>query len=248
MENLEALKSEVSSQIESLSLLKERIEKELSRASEPAAFEKGRWYMSSWGNLVNYQGDGISFGFGFLEQRWHYGGLGIRNNDPVCTFRLATKEEIESALIAEAKRRLDIGLPIRGLRRIEATDKWNSNGGNGYGYDDNKSKLLSVSWYYNAETDTLYNWGHGLAVVYEKGKFAEILKDEPIKIAGFEVKYDGNRCYVSVPGETIYYGKDEIEMMRQVLNKPKIKSLNVGCTGQYKVSHDDIQKILAGFK
>jgi hypothetical protein len=108
--------------------------------------------------------------------------------------RKLTPSEIEAHLIAEAKR--------RGYK--EGT-KFKS-----YFDDGNKIRTIEkydrktpIKFYYTKNTDSLRsamytNYGEFCSnpSVYQDGQWAEIIKDEPIKIGGYEVKFKNGRIKV----------------------------------------------------
>ena len=88
-------------------------------------------------------------------------------------YRLATPEEIKSHLIEEAKRRgYKHGSIINSLITLRTK----------HILDMTYSKGL----YDGVRTDTFW-YGGGL--IYKQGKWAEIIKEEPIKIGGYEVEF-----------------------------------------------------------
>jgi len=109
--------------------------------------------------------------------------------------RLATPQEIETHLIAEAKK--------RGYAQGQTIKR------NNFFYNSSKCDIpfpkddrseykyspMSVSC--QANQDGLLFWG---IFIYQQGQWAEIVKEEPIKIGEYEVKFgnDGDSKFVSV--------------------------------------------------
>ncbi len=73
----------------------------------PEAFETklevGRWYKGCENEIVCYCGDNL--GYGFIENGDWYHNSGWEFDSKFTEWKLATTEEVEAALIAEAKKR-----------------------------------------------------------------------------------------------------------------------------------------------
>jgi len=70
--------------------------------------------------------------------------------------------------------------------------------------------------------------------------FEPIYEDEKIMIGDYEVKI--NKNYVIING--IRYERSSLETIRLTLLITSVKSLNVGCNGQYKIDLDLLNKII----
>jgi hypothetical protein len=72
----------------------------------------------------------------------------------------------------------------------------------------------------------------------------EIKKAQIIEIGGYEVKFlNKESCVIN----GIEYIKTHLVVLRYLMNKNQIKSLNVGCSGQYKVDLPLLEKIIDKF-
>jgi hypothetical protein len=97
---------------------------------------------------------------------------------------------------------------------------------------------------YDPDTNTLFYKGMR---VYCSGKWAEIIesKEPPIMIGDCEVAFMTNS--IRIDGHV--YTKEFITLCGRVLTESEqIKSLNVGCNGQYKVDAELITRILERMK
>ena len=130
-------------------------------------FEVGKWYKFKSG-IMNYQNG--EYGYGVWNDNWH---------DMICfdgrekAERPATDKEVEEALIKEAERR---GFK-KGVRFKSAIRNWECLP------SKNDFKYTHKHDYYGG--CLLFLDGNG---VFYNGKWAEIIKDEPVKVGGYEVK------------------------------------------------------------
>jgi hypothetical protein len=83
--------------------------------------------------------------------------------------------------------------------------------------------------------------------IKRKATEEEIKKAQSIEIGGYEVAFPlykgGNIC--SING--VEYYRPEIVSLLNIMKKGQIKSLNVGCSGQYKVDLELLEKIIDKF-
>ena len=85
-------------------------------------------------------------------------------------FRKSTPEEIEEHLTKEARKKGFVGeARFVGLREVEPGEINNT-----MGSKPGKNVCGSMTKY-RMETDTLYSWGMGCSVMYENGKWAELV-------------------------------------------------------------------------
>lgn len=129
----------------------------------PKAFKKdlkvGRWYKSIKGNfLVNYQSDSLE-NYGFWENQVFKDDIAFGSYwSNLCVE--ATPQEVEIALIAEAKRKGykkgNFKCPLS--RESQFSEDYNE-------------------WYFESLTNSLYTKGAGKggACIFKEGKWAEIL-------------------------------------------------------------------------
>jgi hypothetical protein len=71
----------------------------------------------------------------------------------------------------------------------------------------------------------------------------EIKKAQSIEIGGYEVKF--NRVDIDI--NNVIYNKEELLALKYLMKKGQIKSLNVGCLGQYTVDLPLLEKIIDKF-
>jgi hypothetical protein len=71
----------------------------------------------------------------------------------------------------------------------------------------------------------------------------EIKKAQIIKIGGYEVKINSYQIEIN----NITYGKGQLLDLRTLIKLGQIKSLNVGCSGQYTVDLELLEKIIEKF-
>jgi hypothetical protein len=71
----------------------------------------------------------------------------------------------------------------------------------------------------------------------------EIEKAITIKIGDYKAKFRNTR----VSFDNVEYNRVDLCILRDLMNKGQIKSLNVGCSGQYKVDLELINKIISQF-
>jgi hypothetical protein len=155
------------------SRIKDLLKEVESLKKQEPKFEVGKWYKDPNGCfMVNCQNPNIpynngSFGFGFgaISSEWHDKGLGKDR----CLIP-ATPKEVETALIAEAKKRGFKG------RKVKTLDR----GDNGIAWGD--------SLEYDSKNDSLYGDSGGTGIIYKQGQWAEIIKEDKIMIGGYEVE------------------------------------------------------------
>ena len=196
---------------------KERIDaleaelQQLKKELETPTFEVGKWYNSDGDSLLfitefNANGEKTFKGYGFhfskwsFEQWWNYDNF----------LTPATDKEVEAALIKEAKKRgFKDGVkikPVSGDINI---------------LFDNKFEYLK-KWHEYKNALFIDNY-----LVFSNGKWAEIIKDEPIKVGGYEVKKNAD-----------YY-----EIGCREIPKCDIKDLSIFMSSQRftKVSFDGVE-------
>jgi len=214
-------------EIENLENKVKDIQKELeslkSLAVDKPKFEVGKWYKSSNG-LSCFKGG--EFGYGFIDGKWF-------DNITMLIFSnwtLATESEVSEHLIEEAKRR---GFKDKLELKVDFSP---------YIGDQFKDYMKCGDFQYLQEYDTLSCGGR---IIFKKGKWAEIVKEEKILIGGkYEVKFEVNAVVIN----NVYYHKDYLLKVKEVLNTFQVASLNVGCNGQYQVDLEVINKILDKLK
>lgn len=155
--------------------------KELKQELNKPAFEVGKWYKSN--RAIYYKGDTNAYGLNDVGQWVEYQSKNIGWES--YKFVPATDKEVEEALIEEAiKRGFKEGGIVKGDSYFEHSYGGIITDSATWEYDINKDELSLIR---GIKTNI-----HGVCrmIVYKQGKWAEIIKDEPIKIGGYEVKRD----------------------------------------------------------
>jgi hypothetical protein len=73
--------------------------------------------------------------------------------------------------------------------------------------------------------------------------FEPVYKEDKIEIGGYEVKINSFDIQIN----NVTYGKGQLLDLRTLMKKGQIKSLNVGCSGQYNVDLELLEKIIDKF-
>lgn len=187
--------------IEKLELELAELKKEVRK---PQSFEIGKWYVSAEGKptcicVKEKRGSGF-YGYG-VTYRNEWTDDGMLQDTTIKYMKVATPKEVEEALIKEAERRgfkegvrfncIDEG--YEGVCEIDEMDNWFTS--------DEDGEALRVI---NIEE----NWDETCSnpSIYLNGKWAEIIKDEPIMIGSYEVKFNSDSIQVgcqTVTKETI---------------------------------------------
>jgi hypothetical protein len=71
----------------------------------------------------------------------------------------------------------------------------------------------------------------------------EIKKAQIIEIGGYEVKINS----IDIEINNVSYSKNDLIVLKHLFKQGQIKSLNVGCSGQYKVDLELLEKIIDKF-
>jgi len=210
------------------------IEKQLSELkaslSKPTQFEVEKWYMHdhSIKCLFNYQPNGK--GFGFNNGDWTLNWC-CDPSDWHKEVRPATESEIKEALVTEAiKRGFKEGVRIEIIK--------------GYSKGNVSKNKIKSEFYYELYEDELSCESYGCDyTIYSKGKWATIVKDEPIKIGGYEVSFSGD--YTMIDGNI--FTKEFWQAAKVVASHNKA-GVRVGCSKQFDVSLETINKIINQIK
>lgn len=200
-------------------------------------FEDGKWYIAphleNRTTLIKSNGKiEICKNYNKIGYYEFYNASNYNNSvyyfvNSFCTlnnFREATAKEVEEILIKYAKQQGYVG----------------------------KVKVKNDNSVFSVNCDKLYfnkNYGKetlndGFRAIYIDGKWREIVKEETIAIGQYEVEF--KKDFISINGIT--YPKRLIESMDEIMRLGQVKSLNVGCSGQYKVDAETISKILNKLK
>jgi len=147
--------------------------------------EVGKWYILTHNPnkifcCTSVNEIGVVYGYGFSDGQWvekldHNGITCICNEEAFKYARPATNEEVQKALIEEAKRRYSVPCNIYYLDGVEGT-------------------LRGYYLYYSSKSNTLYATGGSYDIVFQNGKWA---KPYGIKVNGYTVtKIDNNNVKV----------------------------------------------------
>ena len=223
-EQLEKLRQEAT---DSIAKINEALE---ALKNEKPKFEVGKWYKDTTSPiLINILdiGDGFeAFGFNgsgeWKDGDTFYGGRMYAAEKELI---LADPKEVEEHLIAEAKKKYKNGDVILSPITFQ---KIATNGEFKYLVDNDSIVCSHVT-------------------LYQKGVWSEVIKEDKIfldKEQKYEIEFKDNAVVIN----NVFYGKDSLNQVKKVLNLGQIKSLNVGCNGQYKVDLELINKILEKLK
>ena len=151
----------------------------LKNLNKPEDFVKGRW--SSFTNIYIHKS-----GIGFDSLKNFRTDL---NNNTASTSPVTDFTELTELLKAEVLKRIGKGKPI-GVRDVMPLEQFDQEPRLGtFTFNKTHSDEIGRKWWYNQETDTLYNYGSGLAIVYENGVFATVANDMQAKLEEAKLKY-----------------------------------------------------------
>lgn len=191
-------------------------------------FEVGKWYKFKSG-IVNYQNG--EYGYGVWYDKWcdkiyFYGQEKAE--------RPATDKEVEEALIKEAERRYS-----KAKGYITSGRSWIVNEFHRYKYIEGALRLYADVTCVGSGN----RFETGFNEVFRDGKWAEIIKDEPIKVGGVDCVVDSCGAWF----DKNQYSWEEINSLVRIFknHSSQLKSINVGCSGQYNVDLELLEKILA---
>lgn len=186
-------------------------------------YEEGEWlYSVEKDNSNNYN----IFRYGSIDGHRYYSGEGYNIiNENVTTFkgsrqpyvsditshvRKASPEEIGDILIRVAQYKgFHHGAKFMGVRDMEVNEKY-TEGKYITKKNSKESGMIGSKFWYNLETDILINWGYGGYVVYEKGVWATLKKEEQKPELSFGGRYvevlpenlvEFSSCYVGTISE-----------------------------------------------
>lgn len=215
MKNLEEKIAEMQKQLD-----------ELKKQVKPT-FEVGKWYKDENSDCIfNYVSDGNSYGVqngNWISYSWVVAGNGL-----TWKTRPATDKEVEEALVKEAIK--------RGFKKNVKINRNDLN----FRPNMGKSKLTSNSpTEYRPEYNRLEMFG---VSIFEKGVWAEIIKDESIKINGFDVVKD-NESY-NIGCKHLY--KVELQYIEMFMERNDYTYVTFSSENNaHKVTLETINKILS---
>lgn len=205
--------------------LKDRIAK-LEKELDQPEFEVGKWYkykrtMDNKMCFLNYRGEEAKC-FGIWNDRWGEDWIFPFDSTP------ATSEEIKEALFRQAEKEgYKKGVKIRAI----------------YGTRIYTLRGLRVGEYYPS-TDELS--GGGYYIIYSKGKWAEIIKDDVPEMHGCKLKMD-NGC---VKFGCAYKPEEAVKQLHGFVKAFNKMQGNKICTisfwadeGIYPVNIEELEKI-----
>lgn len=217
--------------------LNERIDLAIKELTPPSSeFEVGKWYY-----FERDDGDSFLAKFSRLDEyRFYYSHCAPLNyhnmvwaEDDWCNVSLlkrpATKEEVESALIKEAEK--------RGFKEgVEIMSFFS----NLTPYVSPVKLKQKDKWKYKSDEDSLHH--EDGARIYCKGKWAEIVKDSPIKIGGYEMKVEGDAVKFGCKN----FSKVELEHLHDIMMENDFTTVHFN--NYEPVSLDTINAILEKLK
>jgi hypothetical protein len=214
------MKTELEQLKEQLNQISEKI-KEL----ETPSFQRGKWYKGTGIYSKHFfcctkleKGNVYGTGYGAVGNWLEYANFAY---DTATHYVLATDKEVEEALIKEAKKRgFKEGVKLKHPESVYKS-------GLRFNY---------LSYYADMLCD---GYGH---VVFKDGIWAEIIKDEPLKVCGYELvtNHKGSETeYYSIGCKNI--SRKYLESIKYVMDSNSFKTVQFD---NYKVSLETINKIL----
>ena len=174
--NFEYMKTEEKEQLQKEI---DRLQSKLNELSNDQSYEVGKWYIASSGDVKGYLMllNNIESNYGFIANYWFTKSGSYSSNAGIFDKieRPATNEEIQTALIAEAKR--------RGYKKGVTVNR--------DGLDtffNGVIELMGEKFSFFERSNTLELGGN---IIFKNGKWAEIIENPPLKINGHEMKVDG---------------------------------------------------------
>jgi len=165
--------------------------------------------------------------YGFDSNGWQQG-----SNWTLQNLRPATPSEIQEALTKEAiKRGFKFEIRFNAL----------TNSVKAYNHEIGK---VGSGDTFDFENDELHTTGYGRHCIYKQGKWATIIKDEVIKIGGYEVKILTQQK-TEIDGHL--FSRDFWEAAKKISENSKAKIM-IGCSKQFDVSLETINQILEKLK
>ena len=221
-EQLEKLRQEAT---DSIAKINEALE---ALKNEKPKFEVGKWYKYIKDSKRRFKVLELTSDYRAIAVGWDISGKWFDDKynkwDLIDCVEMTSKE-VEEHLIAEAKKKYKNGDVI--LTPI-TFQKIATNGEFKYLVDNDSIVCSHVT-------------------LYQKGVWSEVIKEDKIfldKEQKYEIEFKDNAVVIN----NVFYGKDSLNQVKKVLNLGQIKSLNVGCNGQYKVDLELINKILEKLK
>lgn len=205
--------------------LNDKIDSAIKSLTPKQEFEKDVWYKGVEGSKIWFfkTTDGRNC-IGLEDGVWRSGrwNIGTTEDWKNVIISKATKEEIQTALEAEAKKRYPAPCDIKYL-------------------DGNIEKLLGYSLRYDSKTDTLHASDMGTQKLYHQGKWAEIITEPKIMIDRYEVtkEKDSFGIYYKIGCKSIRY--DALLTISQVMGLNGFKKIKLD---EYETTLETINQIL----
>jgi len=198
--------------------LQSQLDKLKAEVAEPKKLPYNAWYNGKSGSIVYFTKE--SSGYGHNNNGvWYDNDVWVNLNTPDY-WHPCPHSEVEAIMIKEAEKR---GF-VKGVRFISVTG------------ETCVCSTPFVLWGMNKKD--LGNGGTGL--ICYNGQWAEIIKDEDIKIGG-------EKAWFTSVGEVVFngsaYRKSQVEAAKTVLQFGG--KIMVGCSHQYELTLDTVKKILS---
>lgn len=180
-------------------------------------FKAKMWYKSQTCNEIAFA-ESEYLGYGFEHNgTWRNSGtlFGFKNQG----FVLASNREVEEALIKEAKK--------RGYNNKTIITSFFGDGGRSQASSDSYTSYTGNEFFY-----------YGICIM-RLGEWAEIISEPKIMIGGYEVKIHMNDSY-KIGCKTIR--KQDLYGLNNMMIQTDVNEITFG---EYKITRDTIEKILA---
>lgn len=196
------MSKELERKIEEFQKTLDGLKEELKKSSFIDCFEVGKWYKNRFGELGCYESGRCGYGFE-SNGTWRDSGTAFGFNDATYEWIAATHSEVESALIAEAKK--------RGFKEGVVFNSPNPQ----YEFSFNQ-KLISSSFKLMGNTlSGRSDKNTGSCNIFQDGEWAEIIKEGVIKVGGHEVT-KAEKDVINIGCKRFYIG--EIKTIRNFMN------------------------------
>lgn len=177
--------------LEKLEKAKQDIQDKIDKLKNETTIKVGNWYKGSYNdnrNIIFYareiDEDEDIIGYGFVENGWSYNAIFSNlDSETMKTIKPATNEEVEAALIKEAKRRGFLkGVKSKCLEDLQI------------------ETIKEEKYEYTEHTDgdkclwvQASDYGNGFNLcVFNNGKWAEIIQEPKVVVNGYEMKQEGD--------------------------------------------------------
>ena len=166
-------------ELEKLEKAKQDIQDKIDKLKNETTIKVGNWYKGSYNdnrNIIFYareiDEDEDIIGYGFVENGWSYNAIFSNlDSETMKTIKPATNEEVEAALIKEAKKRgFKEGVKFKGL-------------------SEGLGDVVAITTVkYDINNKSLYSNGEW---IFKDGQWSEIIEEPKVVINGYEIKKEG---------------------------------------------------------